>query len=121
VGEFRKLASFLLMSMPQNLFYANFRNEASRTSIILLNVYELSGELNGKYFPIKKSKASFQYTSLYPLLSHLLFYNITDATSFSSPFPPSPTSIEKFHSYKHILHLSLYMIMLLCVYVYLLD
>lgn len=47
-------------------------------------MYELSGELNGKYFPIKKSKASFQYTSLYPLLSHLLFYNITDALSSST-------------------------------------
>jgi hypothetical protein len=30
---------------------------------------------------------SFQYTSLYPLPSHLTFCDITDALTFSFPFP----------------------------------
>jgi hypothetical protein len=49
-----------------------------------------------------------------------VFYDIVNALPFSFPFPPSPSSIEWFHCYKHVLHLSLYMIMLVfCVYVYL--
>jgi hypothetical protein len=42
--------------------------------------------------------------------------DITDALLFSFPFPPSPSSIEWFHCYKHVLHLGLYMISLfLCI------
>jgi hypothetical protein len=36
---------------------------------------------------------SFQHTSLYPLPSHLMLCNITDALSFSFPFPLSQSSI----------------------------
>jgi hypothetical protein len=45
---------------------------------------------------------SYQYISLYPLPSHGMFYDITDSLSFPLPFPPSPSSIEKFHCYKHV-------------------
>jgi hypothetical protein len=37
----------------------------------------------------------------------VMFYDITDALSFSFPFPPPSSSTEQFHSYKHILHPSL--------------
>jgi hypothetical protein len=47
-----------------------------------------------------------------------MFYNITDALSFSFLFPLSPTSIEQFHCYKDVLHLSLYMIMFVFVYMF---
>jgi hypothetical protein len=44
--------------------------------------------------------------------------DITDALSFSFPFPLSPSSIEQFHCYTHVLHLSLYMIVLGFVYMF---
>jgi hypothetical protein len=47
-----------------------------------------------------------------------MFSNIPDALSFSSPFPLSPSSIEYFHYYKHALYLSLYMIVLVFVYMF---
>jgi hypothetical protein len=59
---------------------------------------------------------SFQYIPLFPLPLQM-FYNIIDALSFSFPFPPSPSSIEWFHYYTHVLHMGLYMIMFsFCVY-----
>jgi hypothetical protein len=58
----------------------------------------------------------FSYTSLYPLPSHLVVCNITDALSFSFPFLLFLRSTEQFHSYKHVLLLSVYMISLfLCI------
>jgi hypothetical protein len=60
---------------------------------------------------------SFQYISLYHLLSHLQLGDITDALSFFFPFPLSLSSIEYFHCYRQVLHMSLYMIMLMFVYV----
>jgi hypothetical protein len=59
---------------------------------------------------------SFQDTFLYPLPSHLMLCN--KAQSFSFPFPLSPSSTKKFHCYKHVLHLSLYMIKLVFVYMF---
>jgi hypothetical protein len=56
---------------------------------------------------------SFQYISLYLLPLHLMLCDMTGALLFCFLFPPSPGSIECFHYYKHILHMS--------VYVYLLD
>jgi hypothetical protein len=49
-------------------------------------------------------------THRYPLPSHLMLCDMTDALSFS--FPLSLSSIESLYCYKHVLHLSLYMIML---------
>jgi hypothetical protein len=43
--------------------------------------------------------------------------NITDALLFSFPFPPSPSSIEWFHCYKHVLHLGCIWSACFCVYV----
>jgi hypothetical protein len=62
--------------------------------------------------------SSFQYTSLNPLPSHLMLYTITDAQSSSFAFPLSSSSIEYFHCYKHVLHLSLCMVMLVFVYMF---
>jgi hypothetical protein len=61
---------------------------------------------------------SFQYTSLYTLSTHLMLCNITDALSFSFPFPFFLSSTEYFHYYKRVLHMSLYMIMLVFVYMF---
>jgi hypothetical protein len=61
---------------------------------------------------------SFQYTSFYPLPLHLMWCDITDALSSSFPFPFSPSFIEQFHCYKHVLHMSLYLIMLAFVYMF---
>jgi hypothetical protein len=47
-----------------------------------------------------------------------MIWDITDALSFSFPFLLSPSSTEWFHCYKHVLHLSLYMIMLVFVYMF---
>jgi hypothetical protein len=53
--------------------------------------------------------------------------DIIDALSFSFPFPlslssiVSLSSIDQFHYYKHVLHLSLYMAMLVFVYMFILD
>jgi hypothetical protein len=61
---------------------------------------------------------SFQYTSLYPLPAHLMLCDITDALSLSFPLPTSPSSKEQFHYCKHVLHMSLSMIMLVFVYTF---
>jgi hypothetical protein len=45
-----------------------------------------------------------------------MFCDITDALSFSFPFLLSPSSIEYFNCYKHVLHMILFMIMLGFVY-----
>jgi hypothetical protein len=44
-----------------------------------------------------------------------MFYDITDALPFSS-FPSFLSSIEKFHYCKHVLHMSLHMIMFVFMY-----
>jgi hypothetical protein len=53
----------------------------------------------------------FQKLSIHILTSStstgVMFYDITDALSFSCSFHPCPGSIEKFHYCKHVLHLSL--------------
>jgi hypothetical protein len=56
-------------------------------------------------------------TYLYILYLHILWYAILHALSFFFAFPLSSNSVEWFHCYKHVLHLSLYMIMLVFVYV----
>jgi hypothetical protein len=54
---------------------------------------------------------------------HILYLHIlrdiADALSFAFPFPFSPSSIEQFYHYRHVLHMSLYMIMFIFVCVYL--
>jgi hypothetical protein len=45
-------------------------------------------------------------------------HGITNALSFSFAFPLSPSSMEQFHCYKRALHLSLYMILLVFVYMF---
>jgi hypothetical protein len=63
---------------------------------------------------------SIQQLSVHILMSStctdVMFYDITDALSLSFPFPPPLSSIEQFHYYKHVLHMSLYVIMfVLCI------
>jgi hypothetical protein len=70
-------------------------------------------------FPLP-SHPHFQQLSVHILMSStctdVMLYDITDALSFSLPFPPSPSSIEKFHCYRHVPHLSLCVIMpVLCI------
>jgi hypothetical protein len=61
----------------------------------------------------------FQVFNTHPYILYLhMVCDITDALSFSFPFPLSLSSIEQFHCYKHVLHLSLYMIMLVFVYMF---
>jgi hypothetical protein len=60
---------------------------------------------------------SFQYIS-YILYLYVILCDITDVLSFSFPFPLSPSSIEYFHCYRHVLHLSLYVIMFVFVYMF---
>jgi hypothetical protein len=59
---------------------------------------------------------SFQYTSLYALPSHLMRFYWWSIILFS--FHPSPSSIDWFHCYKHVLYLCLYMIMLVFVHMF---
>jgi hypothetical protein len=48
-----------------------------------------------------------------------MLYDIVDALSLSSPFPPSLSYMfVTENSYKHVLHLSLYMIMLIFMYIF---
>jgi hypothetical protein len=61
---------------------------------------------------------SFQYTCLYPLPSHLMFCDITDALSFSFPCLLSPSPTEQSYYYKHVHHLRLHMVMLAFVYMF---
>jgi hypothetical protein len=56
---------------------------------------------------------AFNNASLYPLPSHLMLYCRTDALSFSFL-----SSMESFHCSKHVLHMGLYMIMLIFVYMF---
>jgi hypothetical protein len=58
----------------------------------------------------------FKAFKTHPYILNLHICDITDALSFSFPFPHSLSSIE--HCYKHVLHLSLYMIMLAFVYTF---
>jgi hypothetical protein len=44
--------------------------------------------------------------------------DITDALPFFFPFSLSLSSIEQFHCYKHVLHLSLFTIILIFVYMF---
>jgi hypothetical protein len=64
----------------------------------------------------------FQQFLIHILISstftYVMFYDIVDALSFSFSFPPSPSSIEQFHYYKHVLHMSLYMIMFAFVHMF---
>jgi hypothetical protein len=69
---------------------------------------------------------SFQQLSIHiPISSTFtdaMFYNITDALSFSFPFPLSLSPIEKSHCYTHVLHwVCIWSCLFLCLYVYLLD
>jgi hypothetical protein len=63
-----------------------------------------------------------QQPSVYILISStftdVMFYNISNALAFSFPFPPSLSSVKKFHCYKHVLPLSLYMVMFVFVYIF---
>jgi hypothetical protein len=68
------------------------------------------------------SHPSFQQLSVHTLISStftdVMFHDITDALSFSFPFPLSPSSIEQFHRLRHVPHLTLWMIMLVFVYMF---
>jgi hypothetical protein len=59
---------------------------------------------------------SFQYTSLYPLPSHFMFYDIIDALSFSFPFPLFPTSIE--YSNKFYIWGCIWSWLFLCMFIF---
>jgi hypothetical protein len=61
---------------------------------------------------------SFQYTSLCPLPSQMWCFMILLMFYHSFPFPLSPSSIEWFHCYKRVLHLSLYTIMFVFMYTF---
>jgi hypothetical protein len=49
-----------------------------------------------------------------------MYFDIVAALSFSFPFPPPPSCIKQFHYFRHVLHLSLYMIMLVfvCMFIF---
>jgi hypothetical protein len=64
--------------------------------------------------PLPSSPTVFQYI----LTSSTFTCGITVALSFSFTFPLSPSSIEEFCCYKHVLHLSLYVIVLVFVSVF---
>jgi hypothetical protein len=61
---------------------------------------------------------TFQQLSVHRVSSTFTSYvlHITDALSFPFPFLLSPSSTEKFHCHKHVLHLSLCMTMLVFEY-----
>jgi hypothetical protein len=63
---------------------------------------------------------TFQQLSIYILISSTFtsYAIFTDALLVSFPFPLSPSSIEWFHYYKHVLYLSLYIIMHVFVYMF---
>jgi hypothetical protein len=64
----------------------------------------------------------FQQLSIYILIfstsTGIMFYDIVDALLFSFPFPPSSSSIQYFHYYKHGLQMILYMIMFGFMYIF---
>jgi hypothetical protein len=63
-----------------------------------------------------------QQLSIHIVISYtctdVMYFDITDALSFSFPFFLSLSSIEQFHCHKYVLHLSLCMIMLAFMYVF---
>jgi hypothetical protein len=51
---------------------------------------------------------------IFSTYTDITYFDIIDVLSF--PFPPPLSSIEWFHYYKHVLHVSLYIVMLVwCV------
>jgi hypothetical protein len=62
----------------------------------------------------------FQQLSIHILTSStctdVMCYDIVDALSFPFPFPPSSSSIDQFHCFMHVLHLSLCLIMFVLAY-----
>jgi hypothetical protein len=55
---------------------------------------------------------------IYSTFKDVTFYDIVDALSFSSSFPPSQSSIVEFYYYKHVLHIRLHMVMFGFVYMF---
>jgi hypothetical protein len=62
--------------------------------------------------------SSFQYTSSYALPSQMLYIMIYWCSTILLSFPFFPSSIEQFHCYEHVLHLSLCRIMLVFVHMF---
>jgi hypothetical protein len=65
----------------------------------------------------------FQQLSIHILVSStftdVMFYNTVDTITLFS-FPPSPSSTQQFHCHRHVLHLSLYVIMFVfvCMFIF---
>jgi hypothetical protein len=64
----------------------------------------------------------FSTASIHNLISSIftdvMFYDTVDAPSFSFPFHSSLSFIEQFHYYKHVLNMSLYVIMFVFAYIF---
>jgi hypothetical protein len=70
-------------------------------------------------FPFKLPPPIFQQLSIHVIVSSTFTsYVVLLMLHHSFPFSLSPSSVESFHCYKHVLHLSLYMIMLVSVYMF---
>jgi hypothetical protein len=58
------------------------------------------------------------HTIILSTFTDVMYYNIVAYLSFSFSFPPPWSFIEKFHYFKHVLHVSLYIIMFGFLYMF---
>jgi hypothetical protein len=69
-------------------------------------------------FPSTPHFSTFFSTYHHILYLHRCYVLCYCWCSFSFPFPPSLSSIEQFHYYKHVLHISLYMFLFVYMFIF---